>query len=634
MKRFIIFAALFFISLCILSTNSNAKKKEYQFTPNPEFNNVLNEKLKVDIEELLRFIEQNPELIIQAQTEAEKFLNNQVQGSYEKKITISQNPESELSVAINPKDSNNIIMSAILLAQTSLNPMTLPIYYTKDFGESWKVSTFAMMPPKPNTFVLGGGDPMIVFDANGVAHLSWISLFIRLNGQKVDSVGTGMHYAYSTDGGETWVYDFYKGISQYSYFTNGQLNLDVLEYFDDKQWFASDLNPQSPNYGKTFITFTRFNQKSASATVLSSTLDRKKPFSDTYIDVSKSIGVAHQFTSNSFGKNGRYIITFYALREINGKKVPGIYCVYSDDGKKFTNPKLITNFEFVKSRLIESTNIYDIPGVDNSRIYPCVYNAADNNPDSKYYGNIYVVWSSFGIDKPSITKFNVFLSRSTDNGETWQPPVEISKEPIDGPIDQFYPSITVNPNGIVIVAWYEQKNDPANGYPTDYVLAYSKDGGVTFTEPIKLTQESTKFTTVGAKNNKFGIGEYNQIVATRYYAIPFWSDGRSNTGDLDIYCAKVPLEADNVSVDEIYPIFNNFMTIQPNPIVNDVLNIHFNNNNSDKISYSIFNLEGKLLIKGETNNSSLELDFSNYPKGTYLIYSQKQDQYKILKFQK
>jgi len=634
MKRFTIFTAIFFVALLFFNLHSNAKKRDYHFTSNTEFNNVLNEKLKVDIEELLKLIEHNPELIIQAQREAEKFLNNQIQGSYEKIITSHQSPDSELSVAINPKDSSNMIMSVIRLSQSSLNPMTLPIFYTKNFGEKWEVSDFAMMPPKPNTLVLGGGDPMIVFDANGIAHITWISLFIKLNGQKIDSIGTGMHYAHSTNGGETWIYDFYKGISQYSYFVNGQLNLGILDYFDDKQWLASDLNTQSPNYGKTFITFTRFNQKNNTATVLSATLDTKKPFSSSFIDVSKSVGIAHQFTSNSFGKDGRFIITFYASREINGQQIPGIYCVYSEDGKKFTNPKLISNFEFVNCRLIKSNNFYNIPGIDSSRIYPCIYNAADNNPNSKYYGNVYVVWSSYGIDKPSKTKFNVYLSRSTDNGETWQSPVELSKEPTDGPIDQFYPSITVNPDGIVIVAWYEQKNDPINQYPTDYVIAYSKDGGVTFSEPIKINQESTKFTTVGLKNNKFGIGEYNQIVATQHYAIPFWCDGRLNNGDLNVYCAKVPLKEDNVAVDEIYPIFDNFMTIQPNPIKNNLLIVSFNNNDSKKIAYSIYNIEGKQIIKGETNSSFLEIDLSKFPDGTYFIHSQKEGQYKILKFQK
>lgn len=632
MKRFTIFTALFFVVLVLSANYSLSEKKEYKFTSNEQFNEVLNEKLKVDIEELFRIIQENPELLQQTIHQQEKLPSNTIQNSLEKIVTSHQNPDSELSVAINPKDSNNLIMSVIRLAQTSFNPMTLPIFYTKNFGKNWSVSNFAMMPPQTGSIVLGGGDPMITFDAKGVAHLTWISLFVKLKGQSVDSIGTGMHYAYSTDGGENWVYDYYKGVSQSAYFSNGQINMGLLEIFDDKQWFASDINPESPNFGKTFITLARFNQKNNTATIISSTLNDKNEFIKPYIDVSKSVGTSHQFTSNSFGKNGRYFITFYALRKVGGKDVPGIFCVYSDDGNKFTNPKLISNFEFVNGRLITSSNVYDIPGVDNQRVYPCIYNAADNNPNSKYYGNAYVVWSSYGIDKPSTTKFNVYLSRSTDNGETWLPPVELSKEPQSGPIDQFYPSITVNSEGVVIVAWYEQEDNASNGYPTNYVLAYSKDGGETFTQPIKLTQESTKFTTVGSKNNKFGIGEYNQIVATKHYAIPFWSDGRLNNGDLNVYCAKVPLELNNVSIDEIYPIFDNFMKISQNPIQN-TLNIIFNNNGVN-VNYSIYNLEGKLINSGETTNSNIEIDFSKYPQGTYLINAKKEGRYKILKFQK
>ncbi len=632
MIRFTIFVALFFVVLIFSTEQSFSKKKDYKFTTNEQFNEVLNEKLKVDIDELLKTIQQNPELLKQVHNQTDKMPQNPIQNSIEKIITSNQNPDSELSVAINPKDTNNMIMSVMRYTQSFTTPLTLPIFYTKNFGESWNVCNFSALPPQPGLLVLGGGDPMIIFDAKGIAHLTWISLFLKLNGNKIDSIGTGMHYAYSTDGGETWIYDFYKGISHSTYFANNNINLGVLDIFDDKQWFASDINPQSPNYGKTFITLARFNQKDSTVTIIASTLNEKKEFIKPYIDVSKSFGSANQFTSNSFGKNGRYLITFYALRKVGDRDVPGIFCSYSDDGKSFSEFQLVSNFEFVDSRLIKSNNKYNIPGIDNSRVYPCIYNAADNNPQSKFYGNAYVVWSSYGVDSPSKTKFNVYMSRSTDNGETWLPPVELSKEPSSGPIDQFYPSITVNPDGVVIVAWYEQKDDAANNYPTDYVIAYSKDGGSTFGEPIKVTKESTKFTTVGAKNDKFGIGEYNQLVATRHYAIPFWSDGRLNNGDLNVYCAKVPLEFDNVSVDEIYPIFDNFISIGPNPIQN-TLNLSIDNN-SIKVKYEIYNLEGKPILSGETLDSNVEIDFSEYPKGTYFINAQKDGKYKLIKFLK
>lgn len=632
MKRFTIFTVLFFIVLLFCNEQSFSKKKHYKFTSNEQLNEVLNEKLKVDIEELEKIIQENPELLKQVIAEQDKFQSNLIQNSTEKIVTSHQSPDSELSVAINPKDSNNIIMSVIRLSGSGFSPMTLPIFYTKDFGQKWNVSNFSMMPPQQGSVILGGGDPVVIFDAKGIAHITWISLFVKLKGQKVDSMGTGMHYAYSTDGGETWIYNYYKGISQNSYFSNGKIDIGLLELFDDKQWLASDINPQSPNYGKTFITLARFDTKINTAKIIASTLNDKNEFIKPYQDLSKSVGKVHQFTSNSFGKNGRYIVTFYAIRNIDNKDIPGIYCVYSDDGKEFSNPKLVSNFEFVGCRLISSPNKYDIPGVNNDRIYPCIYNAADNNPNSLYYGNAYVVWSSYGIDKPSTTKFNVYLSRSTDNGETWLAPIELSKEPLSGPIDQFYPSITVNPDGVVIVAWYEQQDDSTNNYPTDYVLAYSKDGGETFTQPTKITQESTKFTTVGAKNNKFGIGEYNQVVATRHYAIPFWSDGRLNNGDLNVYCAKVPLEVDNVSVDEIYPIFDNFMSITPNPIQNTLfVNFH---DIRGTVNYSIFNLEGKIIQTGETSNTNFEIDFTKYPNGTYFINAHKDGKYKLLKFHK
>lgn len=75
MKRFTIFTTIFILLLMFFVSNSYSEKKEYKFSSNVLFNEVLNEKLKVDIEKLMNYIEQNPELLNQAQNEAEKFID-------------------------------------------------------------------------------------------------------------------------------------------------------------------------------------------------------------------------------------------------------------------------------------------------------------------------------------------------------------------------------------------------------------------------------------------------------------------------------------------------------------------------------------------------------------------------------
>ncbi|MBN1447599.1 MAG: T9SS type A sorting domain-containing protein, partial [Bacteroidetes bacterium] len=41
---------------------------------------------------------------------------------------------------------------------------------------------------------------------------------------------------------------------------------------------------------------------------------------------------------------------------------------------------------------------------------------------------------------------------------------------------------------------------------------------------------------------RFGIGDYDKALSTSFYAIPIWSDGRSNNGDMNVYAAFVPID--------------------------------------------------------------------------------------------
>src|SRR4051812_25702265 len=56
-------------------------------------------------------------------------------------------PESEIHAAMNPTDSNNIVVSAMHFASTSgSTTLSMPIYYTNDFGRTWVKSTYALKP--------------------------------------------------------------------------------------------------------------------------------------------------------------------------------------------------------------------------------------------------------------------------------------------------------------------------------------------------------------------------------------------------------------------------------------------------------------------------------------------------------
>lgn len=97
---------------------------------------------------------------------------------------------------------------------------------------------------------------------------------------------------------------------------------------------------------------------------------------------------------------------------------------------------------------------------------------ADNGPNSRYYGNLYVGWVEWQIDK-SVMLF----SRSTDAGATWSPALQISTHPglprdDNGSLGGFVAAIA--PDGTIHAIW-----DDGNSI----VLTESHDGGKTFSRP-------------------------------------------------------------------------------------------------------------------------------------------------------
>jgi hypothetical protein len=129
-------------------------------------------------------------------------------------------------------------------------------------------------------------------------------------------------------------------------------------------------------------------------------------------------------------------------------------------------------------------------GVDN---YPVI--AVDNSGGANS-GNLYVAmytWTGIYL--------RVQVVRSTDGGQTWSKPVPLA--PPSDTHDQFFPSISVSPTGLVGVSWLDRRNDPNN---IDYqaFAAISTDGGQTFPN----TQLTTAFSNPNVNGGNNWMGDY------------------------------------------------------------------------------------------------------------------------------
>jgi len=139
---------------------------------------------------------------------------------------------------------------------------------------------------------------------------------------------------------------------------------------------------------------------------------------------------------------------------------------------------------------------------------------------------------------------NVMLSRSLDGGVTFSAPIKVSDD--TGTTDQFQPSVAVTNNNVVGVMFYDRRNDPTNTN-IDVYLAMSLDRGATFLANQRITETAFPPAVNFEPDRIRGdyMGDYNQMVAvgTRFYLA--WGDNRDTVGtrnDPDVFFASIGTE--------------------------------------------------------------------------------------------
>jgi hypothetical protein len=113
------------------------------------------------------------------------------------------------------------------------------------------------------------------------------------------------------------------------------------------------------------------------------------------------------------------------------------------------------------------------------------------------------------------------LIRSNDGGESWSKPLRVNQDAKGK--HQFFPWLAVDEStGYLYAVYYDRRAYSDN--QTDVYVAYSTDGGQTFTEK-KISERP--FTPV---EGPF-FGDYNNIAAVQGRIVPVWTrmDDRATT---------------------------------------------------------------------------------------------------------
>ena len=599
MKRF------YLILLVLLSTQLlNAQKNQgVKFNFNNAWKWTVNEKVKLNREALLKIMKNNPEL--------KNKINSKWLKANEVVISADANPESELHATINPTDTNNIVVSPIKMDQNA--GISCPVYYTKDFGQTWNVSDFVNMPHEDGTMSGGGGDPVFVYDANGRLYFSWIDLYANaLTFLLGGDANMGIFWAYSDDGGATWTVPANDTILLGQLHFSGMQVDAISSPVSDKQWMAADINENSPYKNNIYISYVTLSQDANGYSHYEIFCKTKPADQDAFtteaLVADSTTFVFTQFSSIAVDANGNVHVDFYGYKK-NDDNLALWHSVSTDGGQTFSTPNRIS-YVYFKLPLFtpDSLGPDTIPGINKSRLYPSPYMAADKE------GNIYATWTAFGVETHGATLSDIYLSKSSDNGTTWSAPIKVNDDGLNT-AHNYYSSITTNGLNEVVVSWYDRREDtdPLNPpYPAYYYYGLSTDGGQTF-QNVKVSTVATDFAHVGDKNQGFGIGEYTQVLATDNYIIPVWSDCRTNDGDMNIYAAFINKNNPNaVTLTDL----NNNVEVYPVP-AKDIMTVEMSKPGNYFIK--LVDLQGKVVYEGTFNGEEFKLNVNNILPGMYYV---------------
>lgn len=393
-------------------------------------------------------------------------------------VNISNNtfPQNEPSVKISRKDPNRVV-AAWRDFRTGVNPPLRRIgySYSTDGGVTWSVS---QLTPQIIPGAALSSDPSVAVDTAGNFYIVTISLN--------DVTGNGEAWLFkSIDGGVT--FDSVYHIAS------------TPSTFEDKEYVTTDFNSSSPYCDNMYVSWTRFG---ASTTIL---LTRSTDQGVTWSNpVTVSSEPSVQGSIPAVGPNGEVYVAWYGY-DFSSEN---IYFDKSTDG----------GLTFGSDHVVSSSPNAWFPSM------------AVDISGGTYNGNIYVTWNDArnGDD-------DIFLSVSSDEGNTWSAAKRINDDPIGNGRVQYWPWVAVNQNGEVDLIFYDTRNTANNNIIEAY-LARSTDGGQNFTNELLSTEPSP----TNQPNSDVRFGDYIGIDAyAGNIVIPVWTDERAGGYDMDIYTATV-----------------------------------------------------------------------------------------------
>jgi BNR repeat-like domain len=372
-------------------------------------------------------------------------------------------PNNEPDIEVNPADPLHMVASS-----NDFDSCCDGFYTSFDGGETWTQGNMSAEDARRI-----GSDPVTVFD---VKHGTVIhtSLNFYPNGRDGDVVAS-----ISTDGGLTWNTVVEVGDGQGSDF-------DDVQVFNDKEWAVTDNDPDSPFYGRTYVTWSRFlflNGAYAESPIWEAHSDDggytwsepQEISGDHPLCTFQDQGPAgecdqDQGSVGTVGPDGTVSVVFWNEQNESSWEAGELFeeqimVVRSHDGgETWTDPVHVEDME-------SGTRDYptNVSGRRTLTGYQIRVNARGNIVADPVSGRLYVVFADnrrgvHDVANP-VTNTNVYLMAS-DDGVVWHGPFVVSRERRD----QWFPWVEVDPvTHRLGVIYHDRSYDPSGvGYGTTF----------------------------------------------------------------------------------------------------------------------------------------------------------------------
>ncbi|MCX7832836.1 MAG: T9SS type A sorting domain-containing protein [Ignavibacteria bacterium] len=468
--------------------------------------------------------------------------------------------QSETDIVSHPFNPNIMFASAI-----TINSLTgfksEGVYVTTNGGLNWFGSDTCYGNPIFNH----GGDPGPAIDKDGRFFLSHIGTFI-----------TGMFCHYSTNNGLNW--------SNAATIASGDM---------DKGDITSDAVPSSPFFGRTYISYIAFT-----------------PPYRVFLAYTTNGGVSWvsgipinnppqrcQGSEVKTDLNGNVLVTWASTIPLSP---------FTEDFVGFAKS---TNGG---ANWIVNENIYDMNGIQgiltqkrNIRVngLPRMDVDLTNGPRS---GWIYIITTEKNLP-PAGNDPDIIMHRSTDGGNTWSNGIRVNQDPLNNGKIQYFPAIRVDDQGGINIVYYDDRRTSSDS--AEVFLSRSTDGGNTWTDyPISDHRFAPKPISGGAVGYQ---GDNIGVTSVNNFLWPLWMDDYSGiyqawTVKIDLNSIGIKkinsATSSEYSLSQNYPNpFNSSTTIEFSIPENDLITIKI---------YDITGKEISTLINQSITAGKYSLQFS------------------------